>query len=120
MESQTKIMPKALRILADQISAPDDVPSQCLRDAADMIEALEKEALDNLETAARALCFSQKVERDYNGQVAGTVATDSGGTSTGADLLLRLADAGRFRIVAESGRMVVGYWPENDPEKKAP
>lgn len=71
--------------------------------------------LDDLETAARQLCYTQKVERDYNGQVAGTLVTDSGAISTSADLLRRLAQAGRFRIVAEGGRMVVGYWRENDP-----
>ena len=34
-------MPKALRILAGQIQAPDHVPAMCLRDAACMIESLE-------------------------------------------------------------------------------
>jgi len=34
-------MPKALRILAEQIQAPDYIPAMCLRDAACMIEALE-------------------------------------------------------------------------------
>lgn len=34
-------MPKALRILANQIQSPDHVPSMCLRDAAAMIESLE-------------------------------------------------------------------------------
>jgi hypothetical protein len=34
-------MPKALRILAEQIQAPDHVPAMCLRDAAAMIESLE-------------------------------------------------------------------------------
>ena len=34
-------MPKALRILAGQIQAPDHVPAMCLRDAAAMIESLE-------------------------------------------------------------------------------
>ena len=36
-------MPKALRLLADQITAPDHVPSMCLRDAAAMIESLANE-----------------------------------------------------------------------------
>lgn len=71
--------------------------------------------LDDLETATRQLCHTGKVERDYNGQIAGTLVTDSGAISTSADLLRRLAEAGRFRIVAECGRMVVGYWRENDP-----
>ena len=34
-------IPKALRILAGQIQAPDHVPAMCLRDAACMIESLE-------------------------------------------------------------------------------
>jgi len=34
-------MHKALRILAEQIQAPDHVPAMCLRDAACMIESLE-------------------------------------------------------------------------------
>jgi hypothetical protein len=33
-------MPKALRLLADQITAPDHIPAMCLRDAAAMIETL--------------------------------------------------------------------------------
>lgn len=39
----------------------------------------------------------------------------SGGEPTALEIL---AQAGRFRIVGACGRMVVGYWPENDPEKK--
>ena len=34
-------MPKALRILAADIQAPDHIPAMCLRDAACMIESLE-------------------------------------------------------------------------------
>jgi len=34
-------MPKALRILAEEIQAPDHIPAMCLRDAAAMIESLE-------------------------------------------------------------------------------
>ncbi len=44
-------MPPTLRILAAQIQAPDCVPAMCLRDAASMIESLERErdaALDKL------------------------------------------------------------------------
>jgi hypothetical protein len=33
-------MPKALRILAADIQAPDYIPAMCLRDAAAMIESL--------------------------------------------------------------------------------
>lgn len=39
-------MPDALRILADQISSPDDVPSACLRDAAAMIGLLRMSVAD--------------------------------------------------------------------------
>ena len=39
-------MPVALRILADQITAPDDVPEVCLRDAASMIEELRRVVAD--------------------------------------------------------------------------
>jgi len=49
---EIEIMPKALRILADQITAPDDIPAMCLRDAAAMIESLATqlaEARDQLE-----------------------------------------------------------------------
>jgi len=38
----------------------------------------------------------------------------------GLGALRALAANGRFRIIREYGRMVVGYWPENDPEKKIP
>lgn len=70
-----------------------------------------------LEDMARQHCFTKRVERDYNGQVAGANVTDSGGLSADAEALRQLdaANPRRFRIVAEYGRMVVGYWPENDP-----
>lgn len=74
--------------------------------------------IDGIEEAARASCFTGPAKRDYNGQVAGTMVTDSGGKSQDAEWLCDLADAGRFRVVAAHGRMVIGYWPENDPEKK--
>ncbi len=35
-------MPKALRILAAEIKAPDHIPATCLRDAAAMIEHLHE------------------------------------------------------------------------------
>ncbi len=34
-------LPKALRILASEIKAPDDIPSACLRDASDCILKLQ-------------------------------------------------------------------------------
>lgn len=86
--------------------------SQTLKDTS----TLNAEYLDHIGEAARQECFTKKVAKDYNGQVAGTDVTDSGAISTRAAMLRLLAAAGRFRIVAEGGRMVVGYWPENDPE----
>ena len=62
--------------------------------------------LETLEDMARQHCHtSAKGE------------TDSGALSTNAQVLRLLAKAGRFRIDREAGRMVVGYWPENDPER---
>lgn len=78
--------------------------------------ALRKEVLDTVEDSCRQGCFTALVKKDYNGQVDGTKVTDSGALSSYASDLRRLAEAGRFRIVAEHGRMVVGYWPENDPQ----
>lgn len=91
------------------------------RDLADSREdraILFLQLIDAKESAARSACHTRKVERDHNGQVAGTFVTDSGAMSDRAELLRELAEAFRFRIVAEAGRMVVGYWPENDPSKK--
>ena len=75
------------------------------------------DALEVIEDLARQGCYSNKVDRDYNGQVAGTVVTYSGSISTYADALRLLEAHQRFRVVAEYGRSVAGYWPENDPEK---
>lgn len=72
-----------------------------------------------VEDMARQHCHTGVADRDYNGQVAGTLVTDSGALSANAKLLCLLAKHQRFRIVAEFGRMVVGYWPENDPQKEA-
>lgn len=88
---------------------------------ADFARELEREnaaLLEALEDMARRDCHTGTALRDYNGQVAGTMVTDSGAITVHAIALRRLADADRFRIVAESRRMVVGYWPENDPQKK--
>lgn len=86
-------------------------------DLAILIDCYKRSAsvLDALESMCYQHCFTQRVERDYNGQVAGTLVTDSGALSTNAAALETLADHGRFRIVAAGGRMIVGYWPENDP-----
>lgn len=47
--NELNAMPKALRILASEIKAPDHVPATCLRDAANMIEALRKVIEETLE-----------------------------------------------------------------------
>lgn len=78
------------------------------------------EVLEALESMARQHCHSAKATRDFNGQIAGTIVTDSGALSANAEALDLLATAGRFRIVAEGGRMIVGYWPENDPTLAKP
>lgn len=78
-------------------------------------ERLAGELAEEMESSCRQGCCTRKVEADCNGQVAGSMVTDSGALSTYADQLRRLAELGRFRIVADRGRMVVGYWPENDP-----
>jgi homogentisate 1,2-dioxygenase len=72
--------------------------------------------LDQIEDMARQHCFTDKEVRRYHG-VAEVNVTDSGATSANADALRTLAKHGRFRIVREYGRMVVGYWPENDPNR---
>ena len=71
--------------------------------------------LDALESLARRCSHTRKAEKDYRGQVAGTLVTDSQAIGDVADSLEVLADHGRFRVAASMGRMVVGYWPENDP-----
>lgn len=76
-------------------------------------EAAENELLDMLEDMARQHCFTSEV-RTYQGVPEFNV-TDSGGISTDADALRMLAKNGRFRILREVGRMVIGYWPENEP-----
>jgi 2',3'-cyclic-nucleotide 2'-phosphodiesterase (5'-nucleotidase family) len=74
-----------------------------------------EELLEVIEYMARQHTHTALVDRDYNGQVKGTRVTDSGALSSNQSVLELLAKHGRFRIVAQAGRMVVGYWPENDP-----
>jgi len=71
--------------------------------------------LDDLERMAREHCHTEK-ERTYHGMLEFNV-TDSGGITANAEALRKLARHGRFRIIREYMRMVVGYWPENDPTK---
>jgi hypothetical protein len=74
----------------------------------------ENSFLDVIEDLARQHCFTDTKVRTYH-DVPEFNVTDSGGISTDADALRTLAKHARFRIVREYGRMVVGYWPENDP-----
>jgi len=43
MKSKTETLAAALRILANDIQSPDDIPATCLREAADRLEELQKE-----------------------------------------------------------------------------
>jgi hypothetical protein len=79
--------------------------------------ALRADLLEAYEETARAECYTDLNVRTYQG-VPEVNITDSGAMSRRAYVLRKLASAGRFRIVREFGRMVVGYWPENDPQKK--
>jgi hypothetical protein len=71
--------------------------------------------LEALESMARQHCFTDERERFLRG-VREINITDSGDIGANADALRTLAERGRFRIVRQAGRMVVGYWPENDPD----
>ena len=55
-----------------------------LRNDFESMTCQRDEALDALESMARQHCYTRKVERDYNGQVAGTLVTDSGALSAEA------------------------------------
>lgn len=70
-----------------------------------------------IEAIARRTCHTRRGEVEYNGEMENNV-TDSGGMGDDAHYLRVLSDHGRFRIIRQFGRMVVGYWPENDPERK--
>jgi hypothetical protein len=43
MKSKTATLAAALRILANDIQSPDDIPATCLREAADRLECLARE-----------------------------------------------------------------------------
>lgn len=75
------------------------------------------EILDALDNLAREHCHLDRIERVYQGEREVNI-TDSGAISTNAEALCVLAKHGRFRIVRGGGRIVVGYWPEHDPENK--
>jgi hypothetical protein len=86
----------------------------------ELIAGLGKQLADAKENHARDVCATRRVMADYMGQVVGTDVTDSGCISHHACLLDDLAEIGRFRIVSSYGRMVVGYWPEHDPQRARP
>ena len=67
---------------------------------------------------ARQHCFTDPKQAVRNG-VTEINTTDSGALSADADALRILASHGRFRIIREHGRMVLGYWPEHDPTKRS-
>ena len=73
--------------------------------------------LDQIEDMARKRCITARQIRTYRGDMEYNI-TDSGGDQDDAGALRTLAEYGRFRIVRELGRMVVGYWPEHDPAKR--
>jgi|ERR1035441_828436 hypothetical protein len=80
--------------------------------------ALGSDLLDALEDMARQHCYTNRTLKTYQGVIE-IKTTDSGALSANADALRTLAEHGRFRIIRECGRMVVGYWPENDPNVPA-
>ncbi len=67
-------------------------------------EVAAAELLDALDDMAHQHCYTKK----------DTLETDSGAITANAEALALLAKYKRFRIVSEFGRMVVGYWPENE------
>jgi len=83
----------------------------------DEYEIEQSNLLDGIESMARQHCYTDQICKLYN-NIPETNITDSGASSANAEALRELAQHGRFRIVREYGRMVIGYWPENDPEKK--
>ena len=58
--------PKALRLLANQIQAPDHVPAMCLRDAATMIEALAYQNSHYLSVSERIYTYAIVPEGSKN------------------------------------------------------
>lgn len=76
-------------------------------------ELLERETgvlLDALDDMCRQFCHKDKPDGAEPG------LTDSGAISALADALNILAERGRFRIVRGFGRMICGYFPEDEPE----
>lgn len=81
--------------------------------AIELLERRNAQLLDALEDMARQACYTRRIDDTEEPGI-----TDSGAISTYAETLKLLAEEKRFRIVRGVGRMLVGYWPENDPEMK--
>jgi hypothetical protein len=80
------------------------------------IELLERECsrlLEALEDMARQHCCTERADHpEY------PLRTDSGALSANAEALEILHEHKRFRCTISCGRMVLGYWPENEPEPR--
>jgi hypothetical protein len=61
MKSKTETLVAALRILANDIQSPDDIPATCLREAADRLEELEKECNMAVKALIRESCDRKKM-----------------------------------------------------------
>lgn len=79
--------------------------------AIELLEAKTDELLDALQAMAEQHCHTERKDHpEFPGR------TDSGAITANAEALFMLAEHGRFRITAGCGRMVIGYWPDDDPE----
>jgi hypothetical protein len=80
------------------------------------IELLERECdrlLESLEDMARQHCHTEREDHPEFPR-----RTDSGALSANAEALEILHEHKRFRCTVSFGRMVLGYWPENDPQAR--
>lgn len=82
--------------------------------AIELLERRNAQLLDALEDMARQACYTKPANAHEEPGI-----TDSGALSTYADTLMLLHEEKRFRIVRGFGRMVLGYWPENEPKRNA-
>lgn len=69
--------------------------------------ALNRQRRSDEKGMARQHCHTDKAGMTY-----------SGGISANAEALLLLEEHRRFRVKKDYGRMVCGYWQENDPNKE--
>lgn len=81
--------------------------------AIELLERKTDELLDALEEMARQHCGTEPADHPTYPH-----RTDSGALSANAEALELLAEHGRFSVTVSCGRMVCGYWPENDPGRK--